>query len=331
MLKENLKGERIILHFAGVETAFYVWLNEDFVGYSEDSFTPSEFDITNVLREGENLLAVEVYQRSSASWIEDQDFWRFSGIFRDAALYNIPESHLRDVFIKPLLDDEYRKGSLDMGLDIEGEPCAAELRIYAPGGEEIAYDRLEESDGPRSITVEAGEVQLWSAESPALYSVEIELKNKIGETVEISKIEPGFRRFAIKDGLMLLNGKRIVFRGINRHEFNARCGRAVTEEDMLWDIRFLKQNNINAVRTSRYPNQSLWYRLCDRYGIYLIDEANLESHRSWQKMGKAEPSWNVPGNLFEWKDAVVDRACSILERDRRSRSPAIPVAIGTAV
>lgn len=144
-----------------------------------------------------------------------------------------------------------------------------------------------------------------------------------GRLIEVVKETVGFRRFEMKNGLMLINGKRMVFRGVNRHEFDRRKGRAIGAEEMLWDIRFMKRHNINAVRISHYPNQSLWYRLCDEYGIYLIDETNLESHGSWQKMGKCDPSWNVPGSLPEWKENVVDRACSMLERDKNHPSVVI--------
>ncbi len=162
--------------------------------------------------------------------------------------------------------------------------------------------------------------RLWSGEDPYLYELTVILYDEQGNVKEIVPQKVGFRRFEMKDRLMCLNGKRIVFRGINRHEFNVRRGRSITKEDMMWDIRFMKRHNINAVRTSHYPDQSLWYELCDEYGIYLIDEANLESHGSWQKMGACEPSWNVPGSLLQWKDCVVDRARSVLERDKNHPS-----------
>ena len=159
-------------------------------------------------------------------------------------------------------------------------------------------------------------MRCWSAEDPYLYTLYIYLEDQEGNAVEVVPEEVGFRRFEMIDKVMCLNGKRILFRGVNRHEFNARRGRAVTEEDMLWDIRFMKRHNLNAVRTSHYPNQTLWYRLCDRYGIYLIDETNLESHGSWQKLGECEPSWNVPGDKEEWKACVLDRANSMFQRDK---------------
>lgn len=323
-LKEELKGRRVFLSFQGVETAFYVWLNGNFIGFGEDSFTPSEFEITSFLKEGKNRLAVEVYKRSSGSWLEDQDFWRFSGIFREVYLYAVPEIHLQDLFMKPGLEEDYQTGTFDAEWKILGYEKGAELEItlLEPEGKVVFSEKKEAEAGSLGKHV-VENVQLWSGEKPVLYQLCLRIRNKSGKLIEIVKEPVGFRRFEMKDGRMLLNGKRIVFRGVNRHEFDFRKGRAIGEKEMLWDIRFMKRHNINAVRTSHYPNQSLWYRLCDEYGIYLIDEANLESHGSWQKMGKCDPSWNVPGSLPQWKEAVVDRARSMLERDKNHPSVVI--------
>ncbi len=347
--EEFLRGKRAFLSFQGVETAFYVWLNGEFLGYSEDSFTPSEFEVTGMLREGENRLAVEVYKRSSASWLEDQDFWRFSGIFRDVYLYAVPEIHVRDLEVKPDLENDYRDGvlyvralltgNLDGGRvevslkDRDGkviEACTRQMCIgQAHNEQKCSEDRYAEQKCSEEawnqgeeleFTLRVPEVRAWSAERPELYELELKLFDKDGVLREIVPQKTGFRKFEMKDGLMLLNGKRILFRGINRHEFSAERGRAITKEDMLYDIRFMKQHNINAVRTCHYPNQSLWYELCDEYGIYLIDETNLETHGSWQKMDKVEPSWNIPGSLPEWKGAVLDRASSMYERDKNHPS-----------
>ena len=319
-LEEALKGKRIFLNFQGVETAFYVWLNGEFVGYGEDSFTPSEFEVTDFVHEGDNKLAVEVYKRSSASWLDDQDFWRFSGIFRDVFLYAVPSVHVRDIFIHGGLENDYTDGILDAELQIMGEPRGVVRAVlwdrdHCCMGESV----LPVKENMR-ITMKPGKVHAWSAEDPYLYTLEITISDIEEKTVEIVCQNVGFRNFEMIDNVMCINGKRIVFHGVNRHEFNAHRGRSITEEDMMWDIRFLKENNINAVRTSHYPNQSLWYELCDRYGIYLIDEANLESHGSWQKLSVCEPSWNVPGSLPEWKEAVLDRAKSMLERDKNHPS-----------
>ena len=315
-----LRGKKIYISFQGVETAFYVWLNGTFIGYSEDSFTPSEFELTDAIQDGVNKLAVEVYKRSSASWLEDQDFWRFSGIFREVYLYAVPEIHVRDMFWNGSLDDTYTDGVFSLKAEIAGDlEGTAELVLKDAEGRVI----LSESKSLSETVCWSGEipkVRAWSAEEPNLYSLYLYVRNEAGGVKEIARESVGFRRFEMKDGIMLLNGKRIIFRGVNRHEFNVRRGRSVTEEDMLWDIRFMKRNNINAVRTSHYPNQNLWYRLCDEYGIYLIDETNLETHGSWQKNGTCDPSWNVPGSLPEWEACVVDRAESMFERDKNHPS-----------
>lgn len=316
-VKEELKGKETFISFQGVETAFYVWVNGEFVGYSEDTFTPSEFNISTYLKDGENKLAVEVYKRSSASWIEDQDFWRFSGIFRDVYLYAIPETHVNDIFVKTDLYDDYNNAKLNAELKIIGNSeTTIEAYLEDSTGKKVAsYDKVPVFN-ELTLTLDVKDISLWSAEEPNLYTLYILVNKKDGSLVEVVTQKIGFRHFEMKDKIMCLNGKRIVFKGINRHEFSARRGRSITKEDMLWDIKFMKQHNINAVRTSHYPNQSLWYRLCDQYGIYLIDETNLESHGSWQKMGQCEPSWNIPGSLPEWQGAVLDRATSMLERDK---------------
>ncbi len=356
-LPEQMKQRRVFVSFQGVEAALYVWLNGEFVGYAEDSFTPSEFELTPYIRDGKNRIAVEVYQRSTGSWLEDQDFWRFSGIFREVYLYSVPEVHVHDVSVRAELDDTYKQGTLKVDLTLLGleqalsaaDAGGAQSLVQEPsaGGEEelqadvrekeypaaVARLELKDANGNVVVTAEgafaggrlqlsaaAGEVRLWSAERPYLYSVCISICNGEGRLVEAIVQKAGFRRFEMINQLMCLNGKRIVFKGVNRHEFNCRSGRHVSKEDMLWDIQTLKRNNMNAVRTSHYPNQTLWYELCDEYGVYVIDEMNLESHGSWQKMGAVEPSWNVPGNLPEWEPIVMDRAISMLERDKNHPS-----------
>ena len=354
-LKEELDQKRVFVSFQGVETAFYVWLNGEFVGFSEDTFTPSEFELTKYIKKTGNRLAVEVYKRSSASWIEDQDFFRFSGIFREVYLYGIPKLHVRDIFVKADLamgsdgqplegDKEAITGAASQEAQRENRPfdaagmkrgkLKAELELVcsqAAGLDSCQVKAaLEDAQGNvvwdmAAVSAENGKavfcgelpgVHPWSAESPYLYTLVLTVLDGSGQTAEVIAQTVGFRHFEMRDRIMYLNGKRIVFKGINRHEFNIRRGRAVTREDMMWDIRFMKQHNINAVRTCHYPNQTLWYELCDRYGLYMIDEANLESHGSWQKMGVCEPSWNVPGSLPQWRECVVDRARSMLERDK---------------
>lgn len=315
------KGEKMILSFQGVETAFYVWLNGEFVGYSEDSFTPAEFDITSQVIEGENKLAVEVYKRSSASWLEDQDFWRFSGIFREVYYYTVPAIHVRDMKVLGQLEHDYRDGKLSVELHIDGVPKGCVKAELRNDREEAVWSSGElEISSQMEISADIPGVTPWSAELPYLYTLHVELYENESQLTERICLKTGFRNFEMKDGIMCINGKRILFKGINRHEFHPRRGRSITEEDMIWDVRFMKQHNINAVRTCHYPDQTRWYELCDEYGIYLCDEMNLESHGSWQKMSVCEPSWNVPGSLPEWEGCVLDRASSMYHRDKNHAS-----------
>lgn len=311
---KELLGKETFISFQGVETAIYVWLNGEFVGYSEDSFTPSEFNITLYLKEKNNKLAVEVYRYSTASWLEDQDFWRFSGIFRDVYLYAVPEIHVRDMKVIADYDYENGNGILATELDIIGDSdYEIKLTLTDKNGIKV-YE-----GNTANVSASIPDIMPWSAEQPNLYTITAEISSD-SEIIETAETKIGFRTFELKDGIMCLNGKRIVFKGINRHEWNTEGGRVVTEDDMLWDIRFMKRNNINAVRTCHYPNNSIWYQLCDEYGIYLIAETNLESHGTWQKMGACEPSINVPASLPEWKEACLDRAKSMYERDKNHAS-----------
>lgn len=317
LLSDELDDKRIFISFQGVETAFFVWLNGEFVGYGEDSFTPTEFELTDFIISGENKLAIEVYSRSSASWIEDQDFWRFSGIFRDVFLYAIPEIHIDDLYIQSSLINDYNDGILKVETKIKNRELSDRISAKLFDDKQIIkFDGILE-DIEKGIVVE--NISPWSAERPTLYNLELSII-KDHSVIEVVNQKVGFRNFELKDGLMLINGKRIVFKGVNRHEFHHIRGRAITEEEMLWDIKFMKQHNINAVRTSHYPNQSRWYDLCDEYGIYLIDETNLESHGSWQKMGALDPSWNVPGNIPEWRENVLYRANNMFQRDKNHPS-----------
>ena len=311
---KELLGKETFISFQGMETAIYVWLNGEFVGYSEDSFTPSEFNITPYLKEKNNKFAVEVYRYSTASWLEDQDFWRFSGIFRDVYLYAVPEIHVRDMKVIADYDYENGNGILATELDIIGDSdYEIKLTLTDKNGIKV-YE-----GNTANVSASIPDIMPWSAEQPNLYTLTAEISSD-SEIIETAETKIGFRTFELKDGIMCLNGKRIIFKGINRHEWNAEGGRVVTEDDMLWDIRFMKRNNINAVRTCHYPNNSIWYKLCDEYGIYLIDETNLESHGTWQKMGACEPSINVPASLPEWKEACLDRARSMYERDKNHAS-----------
>lgn len=322
-LEEGLLGKRICISFQGAEQAVYVWLNGEFIGYAEDSFTPSEFDLTESIKEKGNRLCVEVYKRSSAAWIEDQDFFRFSGLFRDVYLYAKPETHVEDLWVKAGLLDDYETGTLEVLVKLSGNRNARlEWLLQDCEQKTVADGLLEEkqADVWKTEPVILKKVEKWEAGEPYLYRLLVKITDTEGRLVEIVPYSVGFRRFELKDRIMLLNGKRLIIKGVNRHEWNPRRGRSITADDMKKDIEILKKNNINAVRTCHYPNQSLWYQLCDEAGICVMDEANLESHGSWQKMGQCEPSWNVPGSRSEWEKCVVDRAASMLERDKNHPS-----------
>ncbi len=306
-LDEALRGKDVYISFQGVETAFFVWLNGEFIAYSEDSFTPSEFNITPYLKDKNNKLAVSVYRFSTASWLEDQDFWRFSGIFRDVYLYAVPKVHIRDIKIIADYDHINHNGIFSAYLDIVGNTdYFMKLRLFDSEGNIVL-----EANKNNVCSVNIPLIKPWSSEEPELYKFTADIIGLNGEIIETSELKVGFRRFELKNGIMHLNGKRIIFKGVNRHEWNANYGRCITEEDMIWDIRFMKRNNINAVRTSHYPNNSLWYSLCDEYGIYLIDETNLETH------GASE---QIPASELAWKGAVLDRAKSMYERDKNHPS-----------
>ena len=313
-----------------MESAFYVWLNGDLVGYSEDTFTPAEFDLTPYLQPGENKLAVEVYRWCDASWLEDQDFWRLSGIFREVLLISPPPEHIYDFRVRTELDESYADAELEVQVKL--------LRYAGLGGGELQVDGvlLDACGQPvtgsafrSSVRVEDGSfatTQLrasvanphkWSAEHPNLYTLVLSLRGKDGTLLQAVSCKVGFRKFEIQDNVMLLNGKRIVFKGTNRHEFSCETGRALSLEDMVKDVRLMKAYNINAVRTSHYPNHPAWYDLCDEFGLYVIDETNLESHGTWRFYNEEDI---VPASKPEWKDNVVDRARSMMERDKNHPS-----------
>ncbi len=331
-LDQGLRGKRVYISFEGVEQAMFVWLNGEFVGYAEDSFTPSEFDLTPHIRETGNLLAVEVHKRSTAAYLEDQDFFRFSGIFRDVKLYAKPEVHVEDLWAKPVLKKDGRTGAFSMELKLSGEAacgsCLIRCGIKADDGSMLyekelpvvwdakgraheAQGRVQEAAGHTAKlefpVQEVGQVQVWDHEKPALYRLEIRIISPDGRVVELVPYDIGFRSIVLHRGVMELNGKRLIINGVNRHEWNARSGRVITEADMRWDMDCFHENHINSVRTCHYPNQISWYYLCDAEGISMMAETNLESHGSWQKMGAVEPSWNVPGSIPKWREAVLDR------------------------
>ena len=325
-LDPALEGKRVCVSFQGVERAFYCWCNGHFVGYSEDSFTPADFDLTPFLQAGENRLCVEVYKNCSGSWLEDQDFFRFFGIFRPVYLYAKPALHIEDLWLRASLEPDNTTGILAPRLRLSAadgaslEGCTLRCTVAAPGGA-VLWDapmplREDGSGYVYGQPVRLPCIRKWDHEDPALYTVTLTLRDAAGALQETVPYQTGFRRFGLREGVMELNGERIVFNGVNRHEWNPASGRAIGPEDMHRAIETFRRNHINAVRTCHYPDQTLWYELCDCNGIYMIDEANLESHGSWQKMSAVEPSWNVPGSLPEWRDCVVDRARSMFERDK---------------
>lgn len=319
-LEEGLRGRRVCICFEGVEQAVYVWLNGQFVGYAEDTFTPSEFDLTPYIREKGNLLAVEVYKNSTAAYLEDQDFFRFFGIFRNVTLYAKPRLHVEDLWVKPVLSEDLKKGNVSVQIKLSAgqgtEPVQlsgrVKLTIQDREGRVIGEQTVAASSEVRVSFDGLENIVLWENRNPYLYRLSVVLEDGQGNVTEAVPCAVGFRRIELRDKVILFNGKRLIINGVNRHEWSAGGGRCITLQDMEWDIECFKRNRINSVRTCHYPDQIAWYDLCDRNGIYVMSETNLESHGSWQKMS-LEPSWNVPGSLPQWKEAVVDRARSNFE------------------
>lgn len=317
----NWKGRRTLLSFQGVKSAFFVWVNGEQVGYSEDSYTPAEFDISGHLREGRNTLAVQVYRWSDGSWLEDQDMIDLSGIFRDVYLYAVPRVHVDDVEVRTGLDEALTsadltvhvrlRNTLDSGAAPEHTVTA---KLYDADGGEVDTGPLKGAAQPPAGGTAKLELHgrvrrpaLWSAESPSLYTLVLTAHGPDGAGTEVHRVRFGFRRITFGPGKLEINGKPLVFAGTNRHESDPVHGQAVPEETMLRDVRLMKQYNINAVRTSHYPDSPRWLELCDEYGLYVVDEANLETH---------EVRDHLPGSLAEWREACVDRARSMVERDK---------------
>ena len=357
-LPEGFIKNGLYISFQGVESGFALWLNGSYVGYSEDSFTPSEFDLTSYVKEGENKLAVKVFKWTSSSWCEDQDFYRFSGIFRSVYLYTMPKVHVYDLKVQPVIEESLENAKLVLDMEICGKVETVEksaddakmqnvsAKITLTGSrddskegvagsvsentifsETISFQSNNTSDTIRFTDTGAATVHfeqqvshpaLWSAEHPDLYTLTVELFDESGNSVEFISQNIGFRRFEMKDGIMTLNGKRIVFKGVNRHEFSSKTGRAVSKEEVLQDIITMKQNNINAIRTCHYPDASGIYELCDRYGLYMIAENNLESHGSWDAAshGLVPKDTIVPGDNMDWEPMMLDRVNSCYQRDK---------------
>ena len=325
-LPEGFRKSGLYISFQGVESGFALWLNGHYVGYSEDSFTPSDFDLTPYVKEGENKLAVQVFKWTSSSWCEDQDFYRFSGIFRSVYLYTMPKVHVYDLKVQPVVDEAVLNADLLVTMQMCGEG-KARLTLTGSRNYSVLEEKEEQIIFSEELPVSEGEVHfekevkkpdLWSAEIPNLYTLTIECFDQNGERSELVSQRIGFRRFEMKDGIMTLNGKRIVFKGVNRHEFSSKTGRAVTREEVLKDIVTMKQNNINAIRTCHYPDASIIYDLCDEYGLYMIAENNLESHGSWDAAmhGSVPKDTIVPGDNMDWEPMMLDRVNSCYQRDK---------------
>ena len=327
-IPEDWKDKEIFLHFAGVKSAFYVWINGKEVGYSQGSCTPAEFNITEYVNTGENVLAVEVYRWCDGSYLEDQDMWWTSGIYRDVFIYATKKVHIRDYFIRSDFDKKYEDAVLEMDINVVNysdstfKDLKLEINLLNPQAKYCFEEpiRVEiESMNPKeekvlNVKKEIKKPLKWSAETPYLYVVEMKLLDSEGKEIETQRCNFGFRKVEIKEGQLLINGKAIKIKGVNRHEFDPDRGHAVTVDRMIQDIKLMKQHNINTVRTSHYPNDPKWYQLCDYFGMYLIDEANIESH------GMGYDPETTLANKPEWMEAHLDRTIRMVERDKNHPS-----------
>lgn len=318
--KDFSKG-RVVICFEGVESCFYLYVNGTKYGYSESSFTRREFDITDLLKPGENTLGVEVYRWCTGSWLEDQDFFRLSGIFRSVYLYTTYPQYIADFSVNARPDLKFKGGTIEVKLSLGtlSPDTEVEMTVYDANGDVIAFDSVTASNSLRiNLKTTLPFIRLWSAERPYLYTIVFALRDETGTSFEFTSCKAGFRKIEIKSGVVYLNGKRLVLKGVNRHEFSCDSGRAIDFKTMLEDVRTMKANNINAVRTSHYPNNELFYDLCDEYGLYVIDENNLETHGTRYSDYSSTPllPWSKP----EWTPACMDRISSLYERDKNHPS-----------
>ncbi len=321
-IPETFKGKNVFIHFGAVKSFFYIWLNGNYIGFSKDSKTPAEFDLTPFLKEGGNTLALEVFRWSDGSYLECQDMWRMSGINRDVFIYARPQTYVRDFFAKGNLKENYTKGNLELDVlfnKISGDDAKnlkLQINLYdksnisRPVSSETVS--LSQALGKDSLHYEKAlpDVKKWTAETPDLYLLTLTLLDQNGKCIESLSNRIGFRTSEIKNGLLLINGVAIKLKGVNRHEFDPVLGHVIPRELMLLDVKLMKQNNINAVRTCHYPNDPYWYELCDEYGLYVIDEANIESH------GMGYDPDRTLGNNPVWMKAHIDRTRRMLERDK---------------
>lgn len=311
-INSSWNNKKTFLHFGAVNSAFYIWINGEKVGYSEGSKTPAEFDITNYVKTGTNDVSVEVYRWSDGSYLEDQDFWRLSGIERDVYVYAVPEQHISNIVVNASLDSNtYSKGILETTIEFEGTfntKQKIELTLKDAANKTI-YSTNKNASKELIIKANLGEIHSWSAENPYLYNLEIELKDANGKIVDASKLKIGFRTSEIKNGQLLVNGKPILLKGVNRHEHDPKTGHVVSLASMIEDIKDFKKYNINAVRTSHYPNDPVWYDLCDQYGIYVVDEANIETH------GFGYKQHETPADDPKFEKMHLDRIQRMVKRD----------------
>ena len=319
VLPDRFQGEDVCISFQGVESGFALWLNGQYIGYSEDSFTPSDFSLKEHLREGRNRLTLRVWKWTPGSWFEDQDFYRFSGIFRSVFLYVLPKSCITDLSVRSLPSDDFTFGTMTINAKTIGNGSLV-IKLYQDDNL-ISKQKLV-LDGEVDANFRVENPLLWSAEQPNLYTLLFEVWDENENLVEVIPQETGFRRIEIKEGILLLNGKRLVIKGVNRHDFSSISGRVPNLEELLTDILTMKRNNINAIRTSHYPNQSELYALCDRYGLYVLDENNMETHGSWDAYlrKKADLDYVVPKDHEEFAPLLLDRVHSIYERDKNHPS-----------
>ena len=327
-LADDWQGRRIVLHFEGVDSAFYVWVNGHEVGYSQGSRVPAEFDVTDVVRPGRNTVAVRVMQWSDGSYLEDQDMWWLSGIFRDVYLIARPPVQLADIRVRTPLDDAYDSAALDLRATLRNtrDQTATELVLSARLLDAVGADVLE-APLQQQVSLAAGETavaelsapvsqpHLWSAESPYLYNLVLALTDAAGAALEVQSCKIGFRSVELKDGNILVNGVPIMFKGVNRHDHHPDTGKAVSLEAMRQDVLLMKRHNVNAVRTAHYPNDPRFYDLCDYYGLYVIDECDIETHGFF-----GNPDVRNPSDDPEWEAAYLDRLQRMVERDKNHAS-----------
>lgn len=321
----NWDEQQVFIHFGGVQSAMYLWVNGRKVGYHEDGMLPAEFNITNYIKKGNNELTVQVFNWSDGSYLEDQDFWRLSGIYRDVYIFTTPNVRIRDFSVLPELDEDYKDAELHVAVAIENvrekknEPYFVRVTLRDARDNPIMTLKSEnftvQKSVERTISLKGNVTNplKWTAETPNLYKVGIELVAANGKAVQAFVVHTGFRKIEIKDGLFLVNGQAIKIKGVNRHEFDMHNGRTITSESMIEDILLMKRHNINAVRTSHYPNHPEWYNLCDEYGLYVVDEANVESHGLWA-------NGYYVGEKPEWKQAIVERNVNMVLRDKNHPS-----------